>query len=66
MGETTVKGCVCNNCKHTWTPRGGVLPLVCPSCGSVRWNMPPRPRSAAYRPARRTVADLAQEGEHHE
>lgn len=59
MGETTVKGCVCNACKWTWTPRGRMLPLVCPNCSSARWNLPPRPRSAVHRPARRTVAPAA-------
>ena len=32
----------CLRCGHTWLPRSGKLPGVCPKCNSPYWNRPRR------------------------
>ena len=42
MPETTiqVKGYLCNNCGHKWTPRKTSKPPLCPKCHSPYWDWP--------------------------
>ena len=39
MGEVTLKGYICERCKHKWVPREEKnKPLVCPKCKSPYWD----------------------------
>lgn len=38
MGEITLKGYICERCKHKWVPREDKKPLVCPKCKSPYWD----------------------------
>ena len=38
MGEITLKGYICERCKHKWVPRDKQKPLVCPKCKSPYWD----------------------------
>jgi len=38
MGEITLKGYVCERCKHKWVPRDKQKPMVCPKCKSPYWD----------------------------
>lgn len=34
--------CLRPKCRHTWHPRNGALPTVCPKCKSPYWNRKPK------------------------
>jgi len=39
MGEVTLKGYICERCKHKWVPREAKKkPVVCPKCKSPYWD----------------------------
>lgn len=41
MGEITLRGYICERCKHKWVPRNlKEKPAVCPKCKSPYWNTP--------------------------
>ena len=40
LEQITVFGYRCTRCDHTWVPRGGTAPRVCPKCKSPYWDRP--------------------------
>lgn len=40
MVDIVVKGFKCLRCGHTWVPRAGEAPRVCPKCKSAWWDTP--------------------------
>ena len=38
MGNITLKGYICERCKHKWVPRDNKKPMVCPKCKSPYWD----------------------------
>ena len=44
MGNITLKGYICERCKHKWVPRDNKKPMVCPKCKSPYWDKKRRER----------------------
>lgn len=45
----------CDRCGHTWIPRRGELPAVCPRCKRLDWNTPEKEAPAAKPHAERKI-----------
>ncbi len=38
-----MKKLICKRCQHSWYPRSGNIPKICPKCKSPYWNTEKRP-----------------------